>query len=286
MKRVFSLLLIGFSTILMSFSIQNDKPAYVIYNKKGKVVSYKKMMKSLKKNDMVFFGELHNNPIAHWLQFEVTKGLYETKKDKLVLGAEMFETDNQLLLDEYLGDMISKSSFKREARLWDNYDTDYEPLVEFAKKNELNFVATNIPRRYASMVFKKGIETLDDLSGEAKKYIAPLPIEIDLELNCYKSMMEMMGGHAKGNTNFPKAQAIKDATMAHFTLKNWKKGQIFVHYNGAFHSDSHEGIIWYLNQQQKNLDIQNITVVEQMMFQKYPKKIKGKQILQSLYLLV
>ena len=258
---------------LMSFIFNNDKPAYIIYNSKGKEVSYKKMMKSLKKSDMVFFGELHNSPIAHWLQLEVTQDIFNHKKEKTVLGAEMFEADNQLILDEYLGDVISKKSFKNEARLWPNYKTDYEPLVEMAKKNKLPFIATNIPRRYASLVFKKGIETLESLTDEAKSYIAPLPIKVDLELNCYKSMMEMMRG--KGNSNFPKAQAIKDATMAHFILKNWTKGQTFVHYNGSFHSDNHEGIVWYINQQKKDLDIKTISVIEQDDISKLSKDSEG-----------
>lgn len=247
-----------------AFVMNEDKPAYVIYNKKGKEVSYKKMMKALKKSDMTFFGELHNNPIAHWMQLEVTKDLFEEKKSDLVIGAEMFESDNQLLLDEYLSGTISQKSFKAEARLWNNYKTDYEPLVEFAKKNQLPFIATNVPRRYASLVYKKGITQLDSLSEMAKSYIAPLPIKIDLEVGCYKKMLSMMGGHGGANAkNFPISQAVKDATMAHFTLKNWKKGQTFIHYNGSFHSDNHEGIIYYINQQNKRLNIKTISVVEQ-----------------------
>jgi uncharacterized iron-regulated protein len=259
--------------VMMSFVLNDDKPAYIIYNSKGKEVSYKKMMKSLKKSDMIFFGELHNSPIAHWLQLEVTQDIFNDKKENTVLGAEMFEADNQLLLNEYLGDVISKKNFKNEVRLWPNYKTDYEPLVELAKKNKLPFIATNIPRRYASLVFKKGIESLENLTDEAKSYIAPLPIKIDLELNCYKSMMEMMRG--KGNENFPKAQAIKDATMAHFILKSWKKGQTFIHYNGSFHSDNHEGIVWYINEQQKDLNIQTISVLEQDDISKLSKESEG-----------
>lgn len=264
MSNQLNWIVILLAAVAMSFTTSNDKPAYIIYNKKGKQVTYEKMLKSIQKSDMLFFGELHNNPIAHWLQIEVTKDLLDAKKENLVLGAEMFETDNQLLLDEYLNDLISKKNFKKEARLWNNYDTDYEPLVELAKSNNLRFVATNIPRRYASMVFKKGMPSLENLSDEAKQFIAPLPIKVDLELDCYKTMMDMMGGHGGSNgVNFAHAQAVKDATMAHFMLQNWKKGQTFIHYNGAFHSDHQEGIIWYVKQEQPKLNIQNITVVEQ-----------------------
>jgi uncharacterized iron-regulated protein len=29
-------------------------------------------------------------------------------------------------------------------QLWSNYQTDYRPLVDFAKENNLRFIATNI----------------------------------------------------------------------------------------------------------------------------------------------
>ncbi|HSM48582.1 MAG TPA: ChaN family lipoprotein, partial [Draconibacterium sp.] len=167
-------------------AFKTDKPAYSLFNKSGKDIKYEKMLKEAEDADIVLFGESHDNPISHWLQLELTKDLYDLKKDKLVLGAEMFESDNQVILDEYLGDKISQSSFESEARIWPNYKTDYKPLVEFAKKNKLNFVASNVPRRYAALVNKKGFEGLEELSDEAKVFLPPLPVKYDAELNCYK----------------------------------------------------------------------------------------------------
>ena len=135
-------------------------------------------------------------------------------------------------------------------------------MVDFAKANKLPFIGTNIPRRYASMVFKKGgFPALDGLSDEEKSWIAPLPIKFDAELPQYKKMMEMMGGHR--GADIVKAQAIKDATMAYFILENYKAESTFIHYNGAFHSDFYEGILWYLQQQQPDLNYMTITTVSQ-----------------------
>lgn len=240
-----------------------DKPAYSLFNKDGKSVKYAKMLKQIEDADIVLFGELHYNPIAHWLQLELTKDLYELKKEKLVLGAEMFESDNQVILNEYLDSLITNSSFESEARLWPNYKTDYKPLVEFANKNHLKFIATNVPRRYASLVNKKGFEGLEELSDEAKSFLPPLPINYDAELNCYKSMMEMAGMGSHVTPNFPKAQAIKDATMAHFILENWSEGKIFLHYHGAYHSANFESIYWHLKQANPDLNIVTITTVSQ-----------------------
>lgn len=252
------------SAILISLSILSfkaDKKAYELFDINGKVATYEQLLKSVKEADIVLFGELHDNPIGHWLQLELTKDLYESKKSNLVLGAEMFEADDQIAINEYLQSKISDKTLKDEVKLWNNYDTDYKPLLNFAKANNLKFVAANIPRRYANLVYNKGIEKLDSLDSEAKKWIAPLPMKYDANLKCYKDIFESAGGH--GGQNLPKSQAIKDATMAYFILKNWSKGKTFIHYNGSYHSNFHQGIEWYLKQENASLKIVTIGSTEQ-----------------------
>ena len=255
MKKItFSIFL--FATII---SVAQDKKAYQIFDKKGKKSSYEKVLKAAEKSDVVLFGEYHDNSVVHWLQLEFTKDLAQ-KKD-LVLGAEMLEADNQKQLDQYLNGEINQKQLDSSARLWKNYKTDYKPLVDFAKDKKINFIATNVPRRYASLVFKKDLVALDSLSALEKSWIAPLPIEFDINLPGYKSMMGMQGGHA--GEKMPKAQAIKDATMAYFINKNRKENSIFVHYNGTYHSDNYEGINWYLRKLDADIQIVTIAMVEQ-----------------------
>jgi len=184
-----------------------------------------------------------------------------------------------LLLDEYMAGWIDDKRFEGEARIWPNYITDYKPVVEYARKNSIPFVATNIPRRYSNMVFKKGFEILDSLNAEAKSYIAPLPIRYDPELGCYKSMLQMNMGMTHGtkpDDKFPKAQAIKDATMAYFILKTYEQGDLFYHINGAFHSDNFEGIVWYIKQDRPGLKIVTLTNVSQDDPDKLDEKNQGK----------
>lgn len=252
--------LLSFCLLLFAVTLvaQNNGP-YVIYNAKGKKVSYKKMMKKLATQDVVFFGELHNNPIAHWLQFEVTSELQNSRK--LILGAEMMEADNQDELDDYLAGRINQKALDTLARLWNNYKTDYKPLIDFAKNKDLRFIATNIPRKYASMVNKEGFEALENLSEEEKSWIAPQPFPYDANLPRYVNILDMMAGH--GTPNLVKAQASKDATMAHFIASNQTPGSLFIHYNGSYHTGFHEGILWHLNQYKPGLKILTITTVEQ-----------------------
>jgi len=252
-----TLLLLSF--ILITLTAFSQKKPYVIYNSKGKKVSYAKMKKTLEKKDIILFGELHNDPIAHWLQFELTSDLHTTRK--LILGAEMLEADNQVYVSDYIQNKITYKQLDTLARLWPNYKTDYAPLVDFAKENQLSFIATNIPRRFASMVYRKGFEALETLSTQEKAWIAPLPIAFDSELPTYKKILKDLGEH--GTPELVKAQAIKDATMAYFILKNYKEDHLFIHYNGAFHSDFYEGILWYLKRENQELEYATISTVNQ-----------------------
>ena len=253
--------------IIVSFflfsAFKSDKPSYLLFDKKGKTVKYEKMLKEIEDADIVLFGELHDNPISHWLQLELTKDLYKKEGKNLILGAEMFESDNQVIMDEYLSGKISQRNFEDEIRLWPNYKTDYKPLVEFAKDSGLYFVATNVPRRYASLVNKQGFEGLEELSDEAKAFLPPLPPAYDPTLECYASMMKMEGMGSHVTPNFPKAQAIKDATMAHFILKYWEPGKQLLHYHGAYHSKNFESIYWYLKHENPDLKIVTIHSVLQ-----------------------
>ena len=260
MKNIFLFLTLVF---VLTFARAQEKPAYLIYDRYGQPADFEQLMEAASQSQVVLFGELHNNPIAHWLQLELTRELHKKIGQELVLGAEMFEADDQLILDEYLSGLISERNFTAEAKLWNNYNTDYKPLVELAREHNLPFIATNIPRRYASLVNRQGFEGLEALPEEAKRYMAPLPPAYDSELPGYKAMLEMGGMPGHVNDNFPKAQAIKDATMAHFIYQNLNRNGIFVHYHGAYHSNNFEGIYWYLQQLDEKLKMITITTVEQ-----------------------
>ena len=251
------------ATLTLFSSFSTDKPAYVIYTGEGKKADYNDMLKASLKADVVYFGELHNNPISHWLQYELTLSMHADLGEKLVLGAEMFERDNQLLLDEYTRGTISAKNFEQQSRLWPNYKTDYKPLVDFARTNKLKFVATNIPRRYASLVHGKGFEALAELDKDAKALFAPLPIPYDSTLSGYQEMLKMGEESGHASPNLPRAQAVKDATMGYFITEDRPRGSVLLHYNGAYHSNNGQGILWYVDHYKKGLKQLTISTVEQ-----------------------
>lgn len=256
LKRVF-IFILGLGMVL---GFKADLPAYRLYSADGKVIQFDEMVKELRRADVILFGEYHDNPIAHWLQYELTQQLLDADGN-FILGAEMFEADNQVLLDEYFADIISEKNFEKEARLWPNYKTDYKPLVQLAREHQRAFIATNTPRRYASAVYSNGWEGLAQLGDAAANWLPPLPIEVDTTLPSYQSMLEMGMGH--GGLNLVYAQAIKDATMGWHIAKAIQRGQKMIHYNGSFHSDFHEGIEVYLRKySKKKLKVMTLSCVE------------------------
>jgi uncharacterized iron-regulated protein len=270
-----------FTILLLLVAAKSDRPAYRIFNIKGHSADYGDILKAAKNADVVFFGESHTNPICHWLELQLIKDLYQEKNGKLIIGAEMFERDNQLLVNEYISSMIRKKDFEAEAKLWPNYKTDYAPIVDFAAKKGIKFIATNIPRRFAAIVNLRGFEGLDSINALERGMIAPLPLKYNPDLDCYKKIREMVAGSPMHmGDNLPKAQAIKDATMAHFILKNRNEGYVFFHINGSYHSDNHEGVVWYLKEYNKrnatDLKILTITSVDQDDLDELEKANLGK----------
>ena len=243
---------------------------YKLYDHKGREQKLEKLFEEATKKSWVFFGEFHNSTTLHRIQLLLTQHLYKNHGNKLLVGAEMFESDNQDIINEYFQDLINTKYFEDECRLWTNYKADYKPIVEFLKSNKLPLIATNIPRRYAHMVHYKGLESLNSLPEHVKKMFLPtLPIQIDTTLASYQEIKKMA---MHGGKYMLEAQAIKDATMAHFITKYWAPGNVFLHLNGAFHTNNYEGIISFLP---KNW-LRNEMLVISMVTQKDIEKLEDE----------
>ena len=84
------------------------------------------------------------------------------------------------------------------------------------------------------------------------------------------------GMENKVNVNLPKAQAIKDATMAKSIANIWQEGKTVLHFNGSYHSDRHMGIIWHLNKYNPRIKVATITTVLQDNIDKLNDENKGQ----------
>jgi uncharacterized iron-regulated protein len=237
-----------------------------LYAADGRPLEPDAAVTQLSQADVVLFGELHGNPAVHALELELARELVRRRGDDLLLGAEMFEADDQLVVDEYLAGLVLHRHLLSEAKVWDNYESDYRPLVELAKEAGRPFIATNVPRRYASLVAREGLAALERLGDEARRYLAPLPIAVDLDVPGYREMLDMdlpmMPGAKASPLNLVAAQAVKDATMAHFIALHCAGGRLFLHFNGVYHSQRRGGICWYLSRANPRLRVASLSSAE------------------------
>ncbi len=263
--------------LLSSFGPAGDRPAYRLFTATGQPADYDQMLTELAQADVVLFGEQHNDALAHWLELQVAKDLLKLKKPgQLVLGMEMFERDVQPLVARYAAGTLADTAFERHARPWPNYATDYRPLLQFARENHVPVIGTNVPRPFARTVAQRSLTALEKLPAVDRALLAPLPLKVDYNLPGYKNMAVMFGGngnaHGGGAQNIIQAQALKDATMAHFIVASRQPGQTLLHLNGSYHSDHHDGIGAWLRQYAPRLRVKTISVVTQEQLQTLDKE--------------
>ena len=253
-------------TILLCTQLYAQQDSINIYNQRGEEQTIEDIFQALNGKTHVFYGELHGVAGAQRMELRLLQACDSLFSGRVTLGMEMFEADVQPIVDEYLNDIINKRSFENEARIWTNYDRDYRPLVAYAKEKNIKVVASNIPRRYANMVYHRGAAALDSLTDWAQAFVAPLPLHIDTNLRSYQEISVMAQGH--NPENMVTSQAVKDATMAHFILKHTQPDYLFFHINGAYHSDFREGIVYYLQKEIVPEHILTITTVKAKDFDK------------------
>jgi uncharacterized iron-regulated protein len=254
-------------------------PEYRVFTGQGERASLDDIVSAMAETDVTFIGEEHNDIAGHWIESQLLERAYarygaggpESEDPRPVtLSLEMFERDVQDVLDEYLGGLITEKLFRASSRPWDEYETDYRPLVEFAREMGIPVIAANAPRRYVNRVTRLGREALLELTPEALETLAPLPYGNPSA--AYRAQwFEVMSSAAEaqeeceppeGDSTSPDAeaqraahdpdafrhqlhtQALWDATMAfsigEHLLRN--PGALVLHMVGSFHVARGTGI--------------------------------------------
>ncbi|WP_339922021.1 ChaN family lipoprotein [uncultured Cyclobacterium sp.] len=225
----------------------------------GKRLSLASLVEKLTEAEVIFFGEEHNDSIGHVLQYQLYKGLLE-KNPSITLSMEMFERDVQLVMDEYLAGLITEKKLLQEGKVWNNYPA-YAPLVNLAKEKKQKVIAANVPGRYANMVSRKGLASLDQLQRKARQLYGR--VEVPEKEDAYlKKFNAAMGAHAHGmGPSVFHAQLLRDVTMAESIIQSWRKNRktkIF-HITGRFHSDEKLGTVAALKKRKQNLKVMTIS---------------------------
>lgn len=236
---------------------------YRAYDPKGNAVTLQTIVAALERADVLFVGERHDDAVAHVLEAELLRlaaeryGAARAGRRRVALSLEMFERDVQTVVDEYLAGLITERHFLLSSRPWNNYQTDYRPLVEYARAHHLPVIAANAPARYVSRVSSRGPDSLRALSAAAvKSWLPPLPLPPPSEEYAAKFNRFLRGdaeaarattAHAPsphGGAHLLEAQTLRDASMAHAVAEFLKRGgdPLVVHVGGSFHSEERLGV--------------------------------------------
>ena len=235
---------------------------YKIYDTRTRqLTTPEKIAEDCKDVDVLFFGEEHDDSAGHYMEKQIFNALQQRYGNRLALSMEMFETDCQQVVNEYLGGFITEERLIKEGRAWNNYK-DYRPVVEIARQHGLSVIAANTPRRYVNIISRKGMRALDSLPRESKKFLPPLPYDT-ASGRYYEKFSEFMSGGSPG-TNNPRiyySQNLWDAGMSYSIYRYWKshKDQKIFHMVGRFHCDEKLGTLAQLQKRKPSLRIRNIS---------------------------
>ena len=219
---------------------ENSEQHYKIYDvQQRKTITLKQLIIKAAEKQVVFFGEEHNDSIGHQLEQRIYSDLLE-QHPQTALSMEMFSTDVQPVIEEYLAGLISEKNFIKEARAWNNY-RDYRPMLEHAKMAKQPVIGGNVSTRYSNAVSRSGLDVLKKFPKSSRNWLPPLPIDT-AEGKYYAKFLTAMDGHV-GTMKIYQTQNLWDASMAwsiHSFLKKHKSAKVF-QVNGRFHSDEKLG---------------------------------------------
>src|SRR5687768_8910901 len=134
-KLTFAVLFALNLTMFTFGQIPYNEEHFRVFDSKGNPSTLDAVIASAAETDAIFLGELHDDAVGHAIQFEIFRRVVDkhSADRRIALSLEMFERDVQIVIDEYLANLIREDHFLSSSRPWGNYKTDYKPLVELAK---------------------------------------------------------------------------------------------------------------------------------------------------------
>ncbi|WP_297481987.1 ChaN family lipoprotein [uncultured Photobacterium sp.] len=246
---------------LASTSTATTMYDYTIASPQDEPLSVVQLAQALRDADIILVGEWHSHPAAHLLQAQLLAALYQ-QNPKITLSMEQFTRDNQLILNDYLAGNIGEKTLIKEANAWPNYDSDYRPLVEFAKQNNVDVIAANAPKSIVRCVGRQGPEYLNKLPPNERLWVArSLTLATDAYQQTFIASMHH-GNKAQTKRQFA-AQTTWDDTMAESMVDYLKQHpqQQIIHVAGRFHTAEGLGTASRIQARNPTLKIMMVTPI-------------------------
>lgn len=201
--------------------------------KTGTALAFDDLIDQISSKDLIFIGEVHDNPEHHLIQLQILQALVACC-GPISIAMEFFEKPQQPILDRYNRSEMDEKEFLKEVD-WGSDYYFYRPLIRMAKQNNGAVLAINAPRKVVRKVARQGLESLDD--SERSK----IAQEIDLSNEAHRNYVrEAYERHTHGDLKefeyFYEAQCVWEDTMAESLAEYLRKnGNKLVAFMGNGH---------------------------------------------------
>ncbi|BEU02341.1 hypothetical protein OAG1_11410 [Agarivorans sp. OAG1] len=241
---------------------------YALYNPNDQqiVENTQALAKQLADSQVILFGEYHSHPAIHLAQLRLLEALYQ-QQNQISLSMEQFNRSQQALLDSYLANEIGEEWLIKQTKAWDNYRSDYRPLVEFAKDKQLTVVAANAPREHVRCIGQQGLGYLEGLEESERSKLAQ-----DFSTNDPAYQQRLFGNAHHGDSEQSKnhffAMLAWDETMAEsiaLQLQSQTTQQV-MHTVGNFHIEQRQGTYSRVEQRLEGKKVSSLVTINHSEF--------------------
>jgi uncharacterized iron-regulated protein len=192
------------------------QPGQIVDMERGEAVRFDDFITALSGCDVIFVGEIHDNPEHHLIEVQILQALADRAGNHLSIGMEFFQRGQQEAIDQYLQGAISEDGFLDAVKWKESWGFDYllyRPLMLLSKERGMRVLALNAPSVIVRKVARSG---LSGLTAEERDQIAK---EIDLGNEAHrKYVREAFTGHQHADLKqferFYEAQCVWEETMA------------------------------------------------------------------------
>jgi len=188
----------------------------IIDLKEGKSISFEQLIDKLQSEELIFVGEVHDNPEHHLIQVQILQALM-ARYGPVTVAMEFFDESRQPVLDRYLEEEVSETVFLKDVE-WDkgwSYPYHfYRPIIFLSKEKGRALLGINAPNNIVRKVVRSG---LDSLTQEERDQVAK---EINLDNQAHRDYLrEVFKKHSrhhqiKSFDYFYQAQCVWEETMA------------------------------------------------------------------------
>ena len=187
-----------------------------------KTISYEQMIDELRKVNLVFVGETHDNELHHRLQLDIIRDLHKSKVP-VAVGLEMFTAADQNALDSWGAGTITSDNFiKAYYSNWNFPWQLYRDIFLYVKDHKIPAIGLNVSQDISQKVAKAGFSSL------TKEERAKLPPEVGCAVDetYMKFIRRAYSMHGHGGSQFLyfcEAQLLWNQVMARNLIEFLKK---------------------------------------------------------------